>query len=87
MDGDVAGGSWAADSALLPGELADSDMAEDAEHWAAVYEELTGFLLEVGPPDETLERYRRRLAHWRCRRSELAGAREADRPSSPGALP
>jgi hypothetical protein len=64
----VAGGP------LLPGEAADSELPDDAEHWAAVYEELTGFLVQVDPPADAVERYRRRLEHWRCRRDELGGA-------------
>ena len=63
---------------LLPGEVADSELRDDAEHWIAVYGELTRFLVEAesGVIDatltDTLGRYRRRLDHWRRRRDELA---------------
>jgi hypothetical protein len=73
IEGEAVDQSRAVDMPLLPGELADTDVAEDAAHWAAVYEELTDFLRELDPPSDTLERYRRRLAHWRCRRDHLAG--------------
>ena len=56
---------------LLPGEQPDSGLRDDAEHWIAVYEELTNFLLDALPdvPD-ALERYRGRLEYWRRRRVE-----------------
>lgn len=63
--------------ALLPGELARSDRLDDAIHWAAVYAELTRFLLEVEAgapaPSPTLARYTRRLEYWRGRLAELGG--------------
>lgn len=70
---DAVDQSRATEAALLPGETADSDVADDAEHWIAVYEELTGFLSEIDPPEEAIEHYRRRLEHWRCRRDQLRG--------------
>jgi hypothetical protein len=73
IGGDAADQSQAAELPLLPGEMADSDLADDAEHWAAVYEELTGFLVQLDPTDDAVERYRRRLEYWRCRRDELGG--------------
>lgn len=71
---------------LLPGEVADSDLRDDAEHWMAVYGELTRFLVEAegGVIDpslaEKLRRYQRRLDHWRRRRDELA----VDEPGEQG---
>jgi hypothetical protein len=58
---------------VLPGELPDSDVREDAEHWAAVYEELIGFLLGSHARAGTLARYHRRLTFWRQRLDQLAG--------------
>lgn len=57
---------------LLPGESRQSDLLEDAEHWAAVYEELTHFLdrLRVRDP-QTMGRLCTRLEYWRHRRDEL----------------
>jgi hypothetical protein len=78
--------SMAANVPLLPGEVADTNVPEEVEHWAAVYEELTDFLLRVEPPQEMVERYRRRLEHWRCRRAQLDGAPEANGHSSGDAL-
>jgi hypothetical protein len=61
------------DDRLLAGEMLRSDSLQDAEHWAAVYEELTGFLLQVDlDVTETLRRFRCRLEYWRRRRDELA---------------
>lgn len=57
---------------LLPGEARRSDLLEDAEHWAAVYEELTGFLLTHGGRRDTTGRFCSRLEYWRHRRDELA---------------
>jgi hypothetical protein len=60
---------------LLAGEVEDTDSLQDAEHWAAVYEELTGFLLEVEiDVSDTLARFQARLEHWRRRREELGRA-------------
>lgn len=59
--------------ALLPGEVRESELPDDAEHWAAVYEELTRFLLESDLDAHMVERYRLRLDYWRRRRDELAG--------------
>jgi hypothetical protein len=57
---------------LLAGEVEDTDSLQDAEHWAAVYEELTGFLLQVEiDVSETLARFQVRLDHWHRRREEL----------------
>jgi hypothetical protein len=59
---------------LLAGEVEDTKSLQDAEHWLAVYEELTGFLLQVElDVSETLARFRVRLEHWRRRREELGG--------------
>lgn len=57
---------------LLPGEASQSDLLDDAQHWAAVYQELTEFLdrVRLGRP-ETAARYRRRLDYWRHRQAEL----------------
>lgn len=50
---------------LLPGERPTAELLEDAHHWVAVYEELISFLrLHADLPD-VLERYQRRLDHWR----------------------
>lgn len=59
---------------LLPGEPADSGYPDDVQHWVAVYEELTGFVLqaELDLP-QRLERCRTRLEHWRRRHEELSG--------------
>jgi hypothetical protein len=57
---------------LLPGELPTAELPEDARHWAAVYEELTAFLLQVHPDlPEVVARYQRRLEHWRQLRDLL----------------
>ena len=61
----------AADLPLLSGEMADSSDRDDAEHWVVVYEELTALLRASDPPDGMLERYRRRLQFWQCRRDQL----------------
>jgi hypothetical protein len=63
---------------LLPGETAQSDVLEDAEHWAAVYQELAAFLdgSALGRPEAT-ERFRRRLDYWRHRQDELISGRPA----------
>jgi hypothetical protein len=59
---------------LLPGEVRDSTALHDAVHWTAVYQELLNFLklanLDV---PTTVERFERRLAHWRRRWDELRG--------------
>jgi hypothetical protein len=62
----------AAAAALLPGETAQSDVLEDAEHWAAVYQELAAFLdrMHLGRR-QTTERFHRRLDYWRLRQDEL----------------
>lgn len=58
---------------LLPGEAMRSDVLEDAEHWAAVYEELTAFLRSTRcRMPETMGRFQSRLEYWRHRRDELA---------------
>lgn len=60
---------------LLPGEARWSDMLEDAEHWVAVYEELTRFLLTTRFSDsDTVDRFRTRLEYWRHRSRELGPA-------------
>lgn len=57
---------------LLPGESADSDVLEDAEVWAGVYDELYGFLCRcTACPDVALEHFRHRRDHWSRRRGEL----------------
>jgi hypothetical protein len=61
-----------AGEALLPGEILHSELRDDAEHWASVYEELIAFLIRFDHAGGTLERYRRRLRYWRSRRDELA---------------
>jgi hypothetical protein len=60
---------------LLPGEEPQSDLLEDAQHWAAVYEELTRFVtgLRLGTSDAAW-RFQRRLDYWRRCRDELSGA-------------
>ena len=58
--------------AVLPGEMPDSDVRDDAEHWVAVYEELIGFLVGSQAADGALPRYRHRLSFWRSRRDQLA---------------
>jgi hypothetical protein len=63
----------AADVPLLSGETADSNDREDAEHWLAVYEELTALLRASDPPDGMLERYRLRQRFWHHRREQLSG--------------
>jgi hypothetical protein len=52
---------------LLPGENRRGVTLDDAEHWIAVYEELTGFLTAIngGAHVGALGRYRRRLDYWR----------------------
>lgn len=76
---------------LLPGEELASDHLDDVEHWVAVYEELIGFLLASRPdPTDTLERYRRRLAHWRRlehrgERLDVPGGQPGDGPVNRGA--
>lgn len=57
---------------LLPGEAQGTDLLEDAEHWAAVYEELTHFLLSIraAEPDR-IGHFCARLEYWRHRRDEL----------------
>ncbi|MBO0686150.1 MAG: hypothetical protein J2P45_23625 [Candidatus Dormibacteraeota bacterium] len=60
---------------LLPGERPDTCYLDDAEHWAAVYTELTELFL--GHPGwessrQMLDRYERRLAFWRSRLEELS---------------
>jgi len=56
---------------LLPGEKADSHDHDDADHWVAVYEELTAFLHASSAPRSMLDRYSGRLGFWRGRRDEL----------------
>lgn len=59
---------------LLAGEAQDTESLQDAEHWLAVYEELTAFLLQVElDVSETLARFHVRREHWRRRRQELGG--------------
>jgi hypothetical protein len=62
----------AAAAPLLPGETAQSDVLEDADHWAAVYQELTVFLdrTHLGRR-RTTESFHRRLDYWRLRQDEL----------------
>lgn len=58
---------------LLPGESRRSDRLDDAEHWTAVYEELTCFLQGRDTTDAAaLRRFRSRLEYWSQRRDELA---------------
>ena len=71
MEDDAVDLSRAEEGPLLPGEMFDSDLADDAEHWAMVYEELTRFLVQIEQSDEAVERFRRRLEYWRCRRDQL----------------
>jgi hypothetical protein len=70
-----------ADVPLLSGEMADSSDCDDADHWVAVYEELTALLSASDPPDGMLERYRRRLRFWHRRREQLARAAANGRSS------
>jgi hypothetical protein len=59
---------------LLPAEPRSVELLEDAEHWAAVYEELVAFLVagaDVDLPPDRQERLERRLQFWRRRVSEL----------------
>lgn len=65
---------------LVPGEVADSNSRDDAEHWTNVYQELIGFLAGVDAGSAALERYRRRLAFWRRRRQQLTEAMSANEP-------
>lgn len=58
---------------LLPGEQAQPELADDADHWCAVYEELTSFIRQAAscqPARETLRRYQLRLNYWRRVRYE-----------------
>jgi hypothetical protein len=67
---------------LLPGEEADSEYRDDAEHWIRVYEELLASAGELaanangarGALEAAQGRYRRRLAFWRRRAQERGGA-------------
>lgn len=60
------------EESLLPGEAQWSELLEDAEHWTAVYEELTRFLLDTHPANSSMMgSFRLRLAYWRHRRDEL----------------
>lgn len=65
---------------LLPGEMADSRLRDDAEHWIAVYEELIGFLRGSEAADGQLARYHRRLTFWRHRRDQLGNGNGPDGP-------
>ena len=86
MVGAVESGTWvdendAESPQLLPGEVATSQMSEDAELWVTVYSELLDFL--GGHPEaetfwRTIERYQRRLFFWRRRLDELWADRELD---------
>jgi hypothetical protein len=58
---------------LLPGEVADTDDPEDAEHWTSVYQELMAFLVDSDTAEDTLGRFRSRFDHWRRRLDELGG--------------
>lgn len=59
---------------LLPGELPLSEVLEDAEHWVAVYEELTGFLLTTDHAGaDAIAHFRSRLEYWLRRKDELTG--------------
>lgn len=64
---------------LLPGEALASDLIDDAEMWATVYEELYGFLRRSprGCRNSTLERFRERRDYWRRRRAELGDTEPA----------
>jgi ADP-ribose pyrophosphatase YjhB (NUDIX family) len=59
---------------LLPGEPVDSDQFDEVQHWVIVYEELTAFVRQAERDlSQMLNRYARRLEHWRRRHDELAG--------------
>lgn len=70
---------------LLPGEVADSDIRDDAEHWSTVYEEMIGFLVTLDSQDPWLERCRQRLTFWHRRRKQLMGPNDANRRSDEAA--
>lgn len=63
---------------LLPGEEADSEYRDDAEHWIRVYDELLTSAGELARDangaraalEAAQERYRRRLAFWRQRAAQ-----------------
>lgn len=64
---------------LLPAEPLNSEVLDDAVHWAAVYRELAGFLLDEASaevPRAAKNRFRRRRDFWRRRMQELTGSGE-----------